>query len=199
MRGSYDDMREGALMSSIDLKVPYHDKELAKAAGARWDARRKVWYVVDRDDLTPLAKWLPRPSRINHRADSYVLLESRRDCWHCGRQTRVFGFAMPRGHEQLKEASPDLEFSIDAEYEAWLDGPDAIQWVAQDTAAVLSYVTHISEAALSRMHSLTMNRSAEDDGARLLRLDARGRPDLSTRSTTPFSSSRRPLAICRPP
>ena len=143
-------------MPSIDLEVPYHDKELAKAAGARWDARRKVWYVVNRDDLTPFAKWLPQPSRINHRSDSYVLLESRRDCWKCARETRVFGFAMPRGHEQFEESSPELEFSSDAEYQAWLDGPDAIRWVAQDTATVLSYVTHISESALSRIQSLTM-------------------------------------------
>ena len=62
---------------------------------------------------------------------------------------------MPRGHERLEEASPDLEFSSDAEYEAWLLSPDAIQWVAQTTGAVLSYVTHISEGALSRMHALT--------------------------------------------
>ena len=143
-------------MPSIDLEVPYHDKELAKAAGARWDVRRKVWYVVDRDDLTPFAKWLPQASRINHRSHSYVLLESRRDCWKCARETRVFGFAMPRGHEQFEESSPELEFSSDAEYQAWLDGPDAIQWVAQDTATVLSYVTHLSESAISRIQSLTM-------------------------------------------
>lgn len=48
-------------MSSIDLEVPYQEKELAKALGARWDLRRKVWYVVACDDLTPFAKWLPQP------------------------------------------------------------------------------------------------------------------------------------------
>jgi Domain of unknown function (DUF5710) len=122
---------------------------------ARWHPRRKVWYVVDRDDLTPFAKWLPLPPRINHRADSYSLLESRRNCWKCRRDTRVFGFAMPHGHEQLEESCPDRDFSSDAEYEAWLEGPDAMQWVAQ-VAAVLSYVTHISESALARMHSLTL-------------------------------------------
>ncbi len=73
--------------------------DLAKAAGARWHPRRKVWYVVDPDDLTPFAKWLPPPPRINHRADSYSLLESSRDCWKCRRDTRVFGFAIPRGHD----------------------------------------------------------------------------------------------------
>ena len=143
-------------MPVIDLEVPYQEKELAKALGARWDARRKVWYVVDLDDLTPFAKWLPQPAWMNHRSDSYVLLESRRNCWKCERPTRVFGFAIPSGHEQLEKSRPDLEFPGDDDYDACLEGPDAMHWVAQDAPAVLSYVTHICEAALSRMHSLTM-------------------------------------------
>ena len=143
-------------MPSIDLEVPYQEKDRARALGARWDPRRKVWYVVDPEDLTSFAKWLPQPPRISLRADSFFVLESRRDCWRCERATRVFGFAMPRGHQQLVESSPALEFSSDAEYEAWLDGPDATQWVAQESTAVLSYVQHISESALARMHSLTM-------------------------------------------
>jgi hypothetical protein len=144
------------MVPSIDLEVPYQEKELAKALGARWDARRKIWYVVDREDLTPFDRWLPRPPRINHRSDSYMLLESQRGCWNCGQATRVFGFAMPRGHEQFEESSGDLEFSSDAEYETWLDGPEAMQWVSQTAAAVLCYVIHISESALSRMQSLTI-------------------------------------------
>lgn len=143
-------------MPAIDLEVPYQEKELAKALGARWDARRKVWYVINLDDLTPFAKWLPQPARLNHRADSYVLLESRRDCWKCERPTRVFGFAIPSGHEQLEKSQPDLESPGDDDYDACLEGLDAMHWVAQDAPAVLSYLIHICDAALSRMHSLTM-------------------------------------------
>jgi len=151
-------------MPSIDLDVPYQDKDLAKTLGARWDPRRKVWFVVDRDDLTPFAKWLPQPPQINHRAESYVLLESWRNCWKCGIKTRVFGFALPRGHERLEESNPNIEFSSDAEYEAWLDGPDSTEWVPQDATAVLSYITHISESALARMHSLTMRYRKDHSG-----------------------------------
>jgi hypothetical protein len=143
------------MMSSIDLEVPYQEKELAKALGARWNPQRKVWYVVDRDDLTPFAKWLPRPPQINHRAASYILLESSRDCWKCGKETHVFGFALPRGYQQLEAVEPDREFSSDAEYEVWLEGPDAIQWVARQATAVLSYITHISDSALTRTQSLS--------------------------------------------
>jgi hypothetical protein len=42
----------------IDLNCPHRDKEEAKAAGARWDPARQVWYVVDPPDLMRFEKWL---------------------------------------------------------------------------------------------------------------------------------------------
>jgi len=42
-----------------NLKVPFAEKEEAKKLGARWDAARKIWYVDDKADLTPFAKWAP--------------------------------------------------------------------------------------------------------------------------------------------
>jgi len=43
----------------IDLKVPYTEKDTAKALGARWDAAKKIWYVQDVADLTPFTRWIP--------------------------------------------------------------------------------------------------------------------------------------------
>ena len=43
----------------INLATPFAEKEAAKALGARWDATRKVWYVVDVEDLTPFLRWIP--------------------------------------------------------------------------------------------------------------------------------------------
>ena len=45
----------------FDLKVPFAEKDAAKALGARWDAANKIWYVVDKPDMTPFAKWSPAP------------------------------------------------------------------------------------------------------------------------------------------
>lgn len=42
----------------VDLKVPFAEKDAAKAAGARWDVNLKVWYV-DAADLTRFARWIP--------------------------------------------------------------------------------------------------------------------------------------------
>ena len=45
----------------FDLKVPFAEKDAAKALGARWDAANKLWYVMDKPDMAPFAKWSPKP------------------------------------------------------------------------------------------------------------------------------------------
>ncbi|MEK7791542.1 MAG: DUF5710 domain-containing protein, partial [Pseudomonadota bacterium] len=41
------------------LIVPYTEKDLAKAAGARWDKIARVWYVGQKADIQTLQRWLP--------------------------------------------------------------------------------------------------------------------------------------------
>ncbi|MFN3436179.1 MAG: DUF5710 domain-containing protein [Acidovorax sp.] len=43
----------------INLITPFAEKDAAKALGARWDSARKLWYVVDPQDLTPFMRWIP--------------------------------------------------------------------------------------------------------------------------------------------
>lgn len=40
------------------LKVPFAEKDDAKAHGARWDPARKSWYV-EGEELSPFQRWLP--------------------------------------------------------------------------------------------------------------------------------------------
>ncbi|MDD2713082.1 MAG: DUF5710 domain-containing protein [Simplicispira sp.] len=42
----------------INLTTPFAEKDAVKALGARWDATRKVWYIVDVQDLTPFLRWI---------------------------------------------------------------------------------------------------------------------------------------------
>src|SRR5574343_308857 len=42
----------------INLNCPYAEKDIAKSLGARWDTARKVWYIVDVEDLTPFMRWI---------------------------------------------------------------------------------------------------------------------------------------------
>src|SRR5450830_871273 len=41
------------------LKVPFAEKEEAKALGARWNGERKSWYVPEGKDTGAFARWLP--------------------------------------------------------------------------------------------------------------------------------------------
>lgn len=52
--------REAVSRARRDLSVPYADKDIAKALGAKWDAVRKVWYVLPDQDIGPFAPWLPK-------------------------------------------------------------------------------------------------------------------------------------------
>ncbi len=42
----------------INLVTPFAEKDAVKALGARWDAVKKCWYIVDVKDLIPFARWI---------------------------------------------------------------------------------------------------------------------------------------------
>jgi hypothetical protein len=43
--------------TNISLKVPFNEKDQAKALGARWNADSKQWYVPQGMDSAPFEKW----------------------------------------------------------------------------------------------------------------------------------------------
>ncbi|MFA5490051.1 MAG: ATP-dependent helicase [Candidimonas sp.] len=46
----------------IDLNVPYSDKDVVKALGARWDSARKVWYISPAQNPKDFAPWIANRS-----------------------------------------------------------------------------------------------------------------------------------------
>jgi len=44
----------------INLVTPFAEKDAVKALGARWDATKKCWYIVDVADLTAFSRWIPK-------------------------------------------------------------------------------------------------------------------------------------------
>jgi hypothetical protein len=46
----------------INLRVPFEQKDAAKELGARWDAAKKIWYVIDPEILEVFADWMPTES-----------------------------------------------------------------------------------------------------------------------------------------
>ena len=43
--------------TNISLKVPFNEKDQAKALGARWNAEAKHWYVPQGVEAAPFEKW----------------------------------------------------------------------------------------------------------------------------------------------
>ncbi len=46
-------------MQTVDLKVPYSEKDEAKRLGAKWDVERRVWCVPPGVDIELFRRWLP--------------------------------------------------------------------------------------------------------------------------------------------
>jgi hypothetical protein len=125
-------------MPRIDLNVPFHEKDEAKALGARWDPQRRLWYVPDNIDSSPLLKWIPVSQSPNIRAASYFLAEATRGCWRCPSQTRVFGIVLPPGHEVLY---------VD-------DDPTGDHWEVADEPTMLSYISFLADPIPARLSNL---------------------------------------------
>ena len=51
-------------LSKVYIKVPYSEKDEAKALGAKWDKQEKSWFVEPGADQKPFQKWLD-PAREN--------------------------------------------------------------------------------------------------------------------------------------
>lgn len=49
--------------SKTYLTVPFQEKNRAKAAGARWDRKKKLWFVPEGGDLAKVGPWLPEKQR----------------------------------------------------------------------------------------------------------------------------------------
>ncbi|PKO47072.1 MAG: hypothetical protein CVU29_03855 [Betaproteobacteria bacterium HGW-Betaproteobacteria-22] len=48
--------------TNISLKVPFNEKDQAKALGARWNAESKHWYVPQGVDAALFEKWITNSS-----------------------------------------------------------------------------------------------------------------------------------------
>ena len=80
----------------VVLEVPYHEKDKAKALGARWDPEIKKWFIDADDNQARFAKWLnigSKPRRLLTLGTIPYLLRSWRECYKCGNMADVFCLA----------------------------------------------------------------------------------------------------------
>jgi len=141
-------------MPRVDLRVPFDERDEAKRLGARWDADAKVWYVPDGLDPAPFDEWLPEPidTTVNIRCNRFFIAEGMQKCWACEKNTRVFAFLLPQGHDALQ---PEGEY---------FEG----QWLRHEHEVMLWQVTWLCGAAGAAMSALTdryfIATSTHDDG-----------------------------------
>ena len=55
----------------VNLKVPFSEKNTAKALGAQWDAAEKLWYVKNVPKLEKFYRWIPK-SALSKRSSSHA-------------------------------------------------------------------------------------------------------------------------------
>lgn len=70
----------------INLDVPYEEKNLAKAAGARWDPDQKVWYGPTDANMLDLLEWIPGGYVFSRQ---FYIATSEQECWQCLKMTEV--------------------------------------------------------------------------------------------------------------
>lgn len=89
------------------LNVPYHEKEYAKALGARWNPQFKKWYATRPDEYYKFARWiLPIGSLIV--LDNLYLVEGIRTCFKCGMPTRLVALGVDK-HIDLSDDDYGME------------------------------------------------------------------------------------------
>lgn len=96
------------------LNVPFGEKDEAKKLGARWNPELKKWYVQKREDYPKFAKWILTQGSIVA-CDAIYVLEGKQNCFKCGKETRVIGFAL----ENFYEFEGDLYDEEGVEYTYW--------------------------------------------------------------------------------
>lgn len=79
------------------LNVPYSEKEEAKKLGAKWNPEKKKWYYNGNPaNYVKFAKWLfniEKQAEITILMDSIYIIEAKRICWKCKKETTVVGIA----------------------------------------------------------------------------------------------------------
>lgn len=119
------------------LKVPYAEKDQAKALGAKWNAPEKVWYVPDGMALGPFHRWLP--GNVESEATTSIqvgntgpepgwltlsrclgrgplILLHTNDCWRCHKEGLAVVLVFP--------LDDDDQAAIEAAEAIWNQGTD---------------------------------------------------------------------------
>lgn len=71
---------------SIQIEVPYQDKEKAKVKGAFWDNVNKTWFIPDNKKIDVFQEWIPEQTDTIIKSPIYIA-KNDRYCWKCNQKT----------------------------------------------------------------------------------------------------------------
>lgn len=77
------------MKSTIYLDVPYEEKDIVKALGAKWSVGRRQWFVPADVDSGPFAKWIRRQLESVLIAPVWIS-KSTEVCWKCEALSPVY-------------------------------------------------------------------------------------------------------------
>lgn len=69
--------------AAVLLEVPFEQKDVVKALGARWDPTARCWYVPPGRDLEPFRPWLPPVTSTGGRQVRARLIGQGQRCYRC--------------------------------------------------------------------------------------------------------------------
>ncbi len=75
------------------LKVPYGEKEEAKALGAKWNVELKKWYISSRRDYPKFQKWYVNPNADLIISNHLFIIVGEQECFKCKQKTKVVSLA----------------------------------------------------------------------------------------------------------
>ncbi|MFC2137766.1 DUF5710 domain-containing protein [Bacteroidota bacterium] len=107
---------------SIQIEVPYQEKNNAKGKGAFWDNDIKTWYIPNSNKIDEFQEWIP------NRTDTIIktpilIAKNFRDCWKCKKDTPLIAIG---GKEILVKDFVE-------------DESDKIEWFVEDNSLALFY------------------------------------------------------------
>ena len=122
-------------MARVDLRVPFTEKDEAKRLGARWDARRKCWYVPDGANSQDFLRWVPPSPDFVIRSSHYFVAETTVICRkrRCRQPTRVYALLLP------------------SDFELW----EVRTWDLCEFASFIEYVTDLSSSVVHTLERIT--------------------------------------------
>lgn len=118
------------------INVPFSEKDEAKKLGAWWNPEERSWYVKRRRDYPQFYKWILGNNEERFiLCDYFYIVEGKRKCYRCQRETEVIGFAI----EKFYILHDPEEYG---ELYSWWDGE----------IHIASYIDPISEKLLNYLN-----------------------------------------------